>query len=132
MTDRHRSNNCGRRPGDLDHAFLPFLVGLGTQTGLSDPVFRAKFEETTGTKVEDDKIAAAQAWMRLITGQNHTWEEVAFLRKNWDGPLILKGIQHVSDAKTALSYGCDGIVVSNHGGMSSMNAGYLPCDHGSS
>lgn len=112
-----------RRPGDLDQAFLPFLNGTGTETGLSDPVFRAKFEETTGTRVDDNKIVAAQACMRLLTGQNHTWKEVAFLRQNWDGPLILKGIQHVDDAKAALSYGCDGIVVSNHGGMSTVSAG---------
>lgn len=52
----------------------------------------------------------------MFTGRPHTWDEVGFLRKNWDGPLLLKGIQHVDDAKLAYEKGCDGIVVSNHGG----------------
>ncbi|EED15370.1 FMN dependent dehydrogenase, putative [Talaromyces stipitatus ATCC 10500] len=104
------------RPADLDTGYLPFLAGIGTEFGLTDPVFRAKFEADTGSKVEDEPLGAARAWLQSIFGVNHTWEDVAFLRKNWDGPLILKGIQHVDDARTALKYGCDGIVVSNHGG----------------
>ncbi len=39
------------------------------------------------------------------------------LRESWDGPIVLKGIQHPEDAKLALQYGCDGIIVSNHGGQ---------------
>lgn len=110
-----------RRPADLDTGYLPFLAGIGTEFGLTDPVFRAKFEAETGSKVENEPLGAARAWLQAIFGANHNWEDVAFLRKNWDGPLILKGIQHVDDARTALKYGCDGIVVSNHGGKSITN-----------
>jgi lactate 2-monooxygenase len=39
-----------------------------------------------------------------------------FLRKHWKNPIVLKGIQHPDDAKLALQAGCDGIIVSNHGG----------------
>lgn len=95
---------------------MPFIAGIGTDFSMSDPVFRAKFEAETGSKVEEDPLAAARVWTQRIFGQNHTWEELAFIRKNWDGPLILKGIQHVDDARAALKHGCDGIVVSNHGG----------------
>lgn len=52
----------------------------------------------------------------MFSGQPHTWDEISFLRKNWDGPIVLKGIQHVDDAKLAHETGCDGIIVSNHGG----------------
>lgn len=38
------------------------------------------------------------------------------LKKAWDGPIVLKGIQHVDDARMAVEAGMDGIVVSNHGG----------------
>lgn len=110
-----------RRPADLDTGYLPFLAGIGTEFGLRDPVFRAKFEAETGTKVEDEPLSAAKAWLQGIFGANHKWEDVAFLRKNWEGPLILKGIQDVDDARTALKYGCDGIVVSNHGGKFNNN-----------
>lgn len=44
------------------------------------------------------------------------WDEVAQIRKMWDGPVILKGILDVEDAKLALKVGADAIIVSNHGG----------------
>ncbi|KAL2784410.1 FMN-dependent dehydrogenase [Aspergillus keveii] len=84
--------------------------------GLSDPVFQEKYRDKTGLTVYEDITSASREWMNQIVGQNHTWDEVAFLRKAWSGPLILKGIQHVGDARAALAHGCDGIVVSNHGG----------------
>lgn len=45
-----------------------------------------------------------------------TWEDIAWMRANWSGPLVVKGILTVEDAKKAASLGADGIVVSNHGG----------------
>jgi isopentenyl diphosphate isomerase/L-lactate dehydrogenase-like FMN-dependent dehydrogenase len=107
------------RPADLDNAYIPFIRGVGNQVGFSDPVFRAKFEKETGSKVEDDVVGASRAWIgNVLSSGPHTWDQISFLRKNWDGPMVLKGIQHVDDAKLALEAGCDGIVVSNHGGMS--------------
>ncbi|MDU8943526.1 alpha-hydroxy acid oxidase [Ovoidimarina sediminis] len=44
------------------------------------------------------------------------WERVKELRRMWDGPVILKGILDVEDAKKALDVGADAIIVSNHGG----------------
>lgn len=44
------------------------------------------------------------------------WSSVEFIRKQWDGKLILKGINDVDDAIIAASLGADAIVVSNHGG----------------
>lgn len=44
------------------------------------------------------------------------WECLAEIRKLWKGPLILKGILSVSDAKLAVKAGIDGVWVSNHGG----------------
>ncbi len=44
------------------------------------------------------------------------WSKVEEIRDQWDGPLILKGIQEVEDAKMAVKVGADAIVVSNHGG----------------
>jgi L-lactate dehydrogenase (cytochrome) len=44
------------------------------------------------------------------------WKDLDFLRSEWKGPLILKGILEPGDAKEAAALGADGIVVSNHGG----------------
>jgi L-lactate dehydrogenase (cytochrome) len=45
-----------------------------------------------------------------------TWDEVAMYRDRWKRPLLVKGIMHPRDAERAIAIGCDGIVVSNHGG----------------
>jgi len=44
------------------------------------------------------------------------WEYIKQLRGLWPGKLLLKGVERVDDAERAVSVGCDGIVVSNHGG----------------
>ncbi|WP_150462738.1 pre-mycofactocin synthase MftD [Nesterenkonia ebinurensis] len=45
-----------------------------------------------------------------------TWEDVAWLREQWDGPFMLKGVVRVDDAKRAVDSGVTAISVSNHGG----------------
>lgn len=44
------------------------------------------------------------------------WEDIRFFRELWQGPLIIKGIMEVEDAKECVKLGADAIVVSNHGG----------------
>jgi lactate 2-monooxygenase len=93
------------RPNDLDNAYLPFLRGIGIQNYLADPVFTAK----SGA----DSIAH---WAGVFGNPALTWDDLAFLREHWDGPIALKGIQQSDDARRAVDAGMDGIVVSNHGG----------------
>ena len=45
-----------------------------------------------------------------------SWEDLAWLRKHTNLPIVVKGIQSAADAKIAMQMGCAGIVVSNHGG----------------
>ncbi|HEY1667324.1 MAG TPA: pre-mycofactocin synthase MftD [Trebonia sp.] len=45
-----------------------------------------------------------------------SWEDVAWLRSQWDGPFMLKGVTRVDDAKRAVDAGVSAISVSNHGG----------------
>ena len=45
-----------------------------------------------------------------------TWEDVAWLREQWDGPFMLKGVMRVDDARRAVDAGVSAISVSNHGG----------------
>ena len=51
----------------------------------------------------------------LIT-PGFTWEHLKRLRARWSGTLVVKGILHPQDALLCAEIGCDGIVVSNHGG----------------
>jgi L-lactate dehydrogenase (cytochrome) len=56
------------------------------------------------------------AWMRANFDPGIHWRDLDFIRSEWSGPLILKGILDPEDAKQAAEVGADGIVVSNHGG----------------
>ncbi|HWN36136.1 MAG TPA: lactate 2-monooxygenase [Pseudonocardia sp.] len=102
----------GYRPHDLDQSYLPFIRGVGTAIPFSDPAFRAKLAAAP----EDDLMAAVGHWLPMFTGTALRWDRLSLLRANWDGPIVLKGIQHPDDARRALQAGMDGIVVSNHGG----------------
>jgi isopentenyl diphosphate isomerase/L-lactate dehydrogenase-like FMN-dependent dehydrogenase len=100
------------RPSDLDQAYLPFLQSEGMAVPFTDPVFRAALEKTP----EEDPPAAILRWISMISGTDRDWAQLPFLREHWDGPIVLKGIQHIDDARRAVDAGVDGIVVSNHGG----------------
>jgi 4-hydroxymandelate oxidase len=56
--------------------------------------------------------AVFDGWM----AQAPTWDDIAWLRQQTTLPLLLKGLLHPDDAERAIDLGCDGIVVSNHGG----------------
>lgn len=56
------------------------------------------------------------AWMRENFDPSIGWRDLDFIRAEWKGPLIIKGILDPDDAIEAANLGADGIVVSNHGG----------------
>ena len=64
-----------------------------------------------GSGIED-----FMAWMRNNFDPAISWRDLDFIRAEWDGPLIIKGILDPEDAREAARLGADGIVVSNHGG----------------
>jgi len=45
-----------------------------------------------------------------------TWDDIAWVRENWSGRLVVKGVLDAEDARRAAAAGADGVVVSNHGG----------------
>ncbi|TEA15084.1 putative lactate 2-monooxygenase [Colletotrichum sidae] len=106
------------RPADLDQAYLPFITGTGNAVGFSDPVFRKKFaDENDGDVIEENVVQASRHWIsQAFPGEHHTWEDLALLKQNWDGPIVLKGVLSVEDAKLAVQHGVSGVIVSNHGG----------------
>ncbi|MEO9780640.1 MAG: alpha-hydroxy acid oxidase [Sedimentitalea sp.] len=55
-------------------------------------------------------------WTNESFDQALDWDRIRQFRKMWDGPLIIKGILDVRDAREALNVGADAIIVSNHGG----------------
>ena len=57
-----------------------------------------------------------EAYGQWMQSPMPTWEDVAWLRSQWDGPFMLKGVMRVDDAKRAVDAGVSAISVSNHGG----------------
>ena len=53
---------------------------------------------------------------REFTDLSKTWDDVAWLRDRWDGPLLIKGVISAADAHCCVEQGADAVVVSNHGG----------------
>ena len=55
-------------------------------------------------------------WLGANFDPSISWKDLQWIRDFWDGPMIIKGILDADDARDAVSFGADGIVVSNHGG----------------
>lgn len=115
----------GYREKDERNGFkLPFRPTVSTALEmLLHPAWLARaatagaLEFVNLAEVEGKGSAQAQAALLNRTmDRSMVWESLQWLRALWDGPLLLKGIQHPEDAKTALQHGIDGLIVSNHGG----------------
>jgi lactate 2-monooxygenase len=100
------------RERDLQHAYLPFILGQGLSNYFSDPVFRALLPQAP----DENPAAAIQLWASLFSNPALTWRDISFLERHTSLPIILKGILHPEDAAHALDAGVEGLIVSNHGG----------------
>jgi L-lactate dehydrogenase (cytochrome) len=60
--------------------------------------------------------AAFRKWVDGQFDPSVTWDDIAWVRENWTGRLLVKGILDPEDARRAVEVGVDGVVVSNHGG----------------
>lgn len=69
-------------------------------------------EAIAGSEVKDDYWE----WVRRNWDSSLTWDDIAWVRQHWKGPIVLKGILDPEDARQAVAVGVDGIIVSNHGG----------------
>lgn len=56
------------------------------------------------------------AWMRNNFDPQVGWGDLEWVRESWPGPLVVKGVLEVDDARQAVACGADGVIVSNHGG----------------
>jgi L-lactate dehydrogenase (cytochrome) len=65
----------------------------------------------TGRRVTDFLSWVARNFDRTVT-----WKDMDWVRETWDGPIVIKGVLDVTDARDAVKAGAQGLVVSNHGG----------------
>ncbi|EGQ9812952.1 alpha-hydroxy-acid oxidizing protein [Vibrio parahaemolyticus] len=65
---------------------------------------------------EPTKLEDYIGWLGANFNPSISWKDLEWIRDFWDGPMVIKGILDEEDAKDAVRFGADGIVVSNHGG----------------
>ena len=77
---------------------------------------RHTFGNLVGHVKEVSDMNSLAAWTNEQFDPRLSWADIAWVKEQWGGKLILKGIQDVEDARLAVASGADAIVVSNHGG----------------
>ena len=117
----------GRRERDIRRGFtLPPKLGLGTVLdGIIHPAWTwgfltndpIRFANVVGKSDEDGSTAITLAdHVNAQFDQSLSWKDIEWFRENWEGKIVLKGIQTVADAQIAIEHEIDAIALSNHGG----------------
>ena len=63
-----------------------------------------------------ENMSSLSAWTSQQFDPTLNWSDVEWIKKRWDGKIVLKGIQDAEDARLAVETGADALIVSNHGG----------------
>ena len=138
MIDRCKAAKCsalvltldlqviGQRHKDLKNGLtapprptLANIINLSTKLGWCFGMLgtkRRSFGNLVGHVKGVSDMNSLAAWTNEQFDPRLSWEDVKWVKAQWGGKLILKGIQDVEDAKLAVLSGADAIVVSNHGG----------------
>ncbi len=98
---------------------LKTLLDLATKVRWGLGILRTPRKSFGNVDGHVDGVKDLSSLMSWVADQFYSkldWETVRQVKDLWDGPLVLKGIMDVEDAKKAASIGVDAIVVSNHGG----------------
>jgi L-lactate dehydrogenase (cytochrome) len=111
---------AGARLRDVHNGFtIPPMLSLRTMFDIAlhpgwwfnllttEPLTFAAFSETQGTVAD---------LINRVFDPTITVADLAWIREAWSGPIVIKGIQTVSDARAVVDAGADAIVISNHGG----------------
>jgi L-lactate dehydrogenase (cytochrome) len=117
----------GRRERDVRRGFsLPPTIGPATIVdGILHPAWTwsfvtsepIRFANVLGHQVGDGATPVTLSdYINTQFDPALSWTDVDWLRSVWDGPVVLKGIQTVADARLAADHGADAIALSNHGG----------------
>ncbi len=138
LIERAKAANCsalvltldlqilGQRHKDLKNGLtappkptLKNLINLCTKPAWCLDMLQTKnrqFGNIVGHVEGVDDMSSLGAWTASQFDPTLDWNEVAKIKEQWGGKLILKGILDPEDAKLAVAAGADAIIVSNHGG----------------
>ena len=118
----------GRRERDVRRGFsLPPKIGLGTLVDgavhpgwtwrflRSEPIRFANVRDAVGVGDGSTAVTLSE-YVNTQFDPGLSWRDVEWMRSVWAGPLVIKGIQTVDDARLAADAGVEAIALSNHGG----------------
>lgn len=97
-----RAWDLARHPGWL------IDVGLGGRPLV--------FGNLTGAVPSGRMLSDFTGWVSSQFDPSVTWKDLAWIRENWNGPMVIKGVLDADDARAAADAGATGLIVSNHGG----------------
>lgn len=113
------------RERDIRNGFgiPPRLTARTVRQGLSRPAWTLRFLRDPRIEIANaaglPQGEGARSMIEFVNRQfdpSASWDDVAWLREAWDGPVAIKGILRADDAEHAVRVGAEAIVVSNHGG----------------
>ena len=116
---RYRDQRNGMLANTAGQRFSQMLDGLAHPAWLWDVQLHGG-PHTLGTVAEAatdlKRLVEFMTWIGRNFDQSVTWDDIAWVREHWKGPIVIKGVLDVADARQAANLGVEGIVVSNHGG----------------
>ena len=90
--------------------------------GMATTKYRS-FGNVVGHAKGVEDLSSLLVWAAEMVDPSLDWEDIEWIRKEWGGPIVLKGIMDAEDAVIAAKMGIETIVVSNHGGRQLDGAG---------
>jgi lactate 2-monooxygenase len=95
------------------------LEDVAAANGAGSRWYELNWPKEGGLDVRLLRRARAALYTHLVItlpSSDPNWKQLRSIREHWDGPILLKGVRTVEDARRAVKHGIQGIVVSNHGG----------------
>ena len=138
LIDRAKAANCsalvltldlqilGQRHKDIKNGLsappkltLSSIMNLATKPSWCLEMLgthRRQFGNIVGHVKGVEDMGSLSSWTASQFDPSLNWSDVEWIKKRWNGPLILKGIQDEEDARLAVASGANALIVSNHGG----------------
>jgi len=113
--DRTRTLRLLNRAIEAGYSAVVFTVDAPVKQAvmaLPDNISAVNLEPPLAININAHQSKVFDGWM----AQAPNWADLAWLRDHISVPLIVKGVMHTEDAERMIHIGCDGLVVSNHGG----------------
>jgi L-lactate dehydrogenase (cytochrome) len=116
---RYRDTRNGMTSSALSARIAQAADGLAHPDWLWDVQLRGgphKLGNVASSAPGLETLSEFWKWTAKNFDASLTWKDIAWVRERWPGPLVIKGVLDVDDAREAVRCGVEGIVVSNHGG----------------